>query len=248
MRVDSAVSYTLMVGHPRGVLAHIHVPKCAGPSIASVLDSSFGRRHWRFYNRDTDSLYEDAEIAEVLASQTVQAFSSHLVSRFPRKLSDLPIFSFSFLRDPIQQFISNITDTQGRYATLGAGLHAQPGTRVLSTRKCARWIFSGPRNKFRNFHENYVTQFFVTWANPNLLDMGYAVAAYRMIRLSTSMDLLGDFLLVGLVERMEESWSPLIRKAKEMGTQLAGRIPRENVSSDGREDLRGFIEMMGEHR
>src|SRR5262249_10189049 len=67
------------------VLAHIHIPKCAGTSFRILLERYFGPRHLRLYIDDTYFVYrEDALRNCLLRDPEPRAFSSHHVRTFPR--------------------------------------------------------------------------------------------------------------------------------------------------------------------
>ena len=49
---------------------------------------------------------------------SIKAFSSHFVRRFPPVLTERPVQYVTFLRNPIEQFISYITYTRKHYAAI----------------------------------------------------------------------------------------------------------------------------------
>lgn len=228
---------------PVPVLAHIHVPKTAGTSFRKALDTTFSPdAHLQLYfDNDTEFVYENEELGRFLRVPLVKAFSSHFVRRFPAELAQRPLHYVTFLRDPIQQFLSYLTYTRKHYGVIPDPVlleHLPPDMPNRSIRECARWILAGDPAVFRNFRENYVTNFFARYSARETTGLTYADARYRATRLDTAREVLSKFLLVGISERMDESWHLLRWKAREVGILLPElNIGHENTSSDLRGDL-----------
>ena len=226
------------------VLAHIHVPKTAGASFRRALDTAFSPdAHLHLYfDNNTEFVYENDELGRFLTVPSVQAFSSHFVRRFPLQLAQRSLYYVTFLRDPVQQFLSYLTYTKKYYEAIRDPVlkrHLPPDLPKLSLRECARWILtSGPDAALRNFNENYATNFFARYTVLETVGLTYADERYRAIRLEAACEVLSKFLFVGISERMDESWRLLRREAREVGIVLpALSITHENVSSEIRDDL-----------
>jgi hypothetical protein len=170
-----------------------------------------------------------------------QAFSSHFVRRFPPLLGSRPVHYVTFLRDPVQQFISYITYTRKLYAAISDPellSHLPPHMPDLSVRECARWILNAPARPFRNFSENYNTNFFARYELLDTIGLEYGTPQYREQRLAAARRVLARFLLVGISEHLDLSWSILQSRAAAVGIPLPdARMPVLNVTASRRESL-----------
>lgn len=224
------------------ILAHIHAPKTAGSSFRRVLDEYYRQGHIHLYfDNSTTFVYENRELAELVRDPSIKAFSSHFVRRFPPVLADRPVYYVTFLRNPIQQFISYITYTRKHYRGIPDRVlleHLPPQMPHLSIRECAQWILDGPDSSFRNFRENYATNFYARYPLFDAHGFDYAERRYRNERLKAAQNVLSNFLLVGIAEHLDESWRLLRHRAEQIGIQLPDvRIPTENVTADQRDSL-----------
>ena len=214
------------------VLAHIHVPKCAGTSFRVLLERYFGPRHLGLYVNDTYFVYGDEAIRScLLQGPEIQGFSSHHVRRFPHWLAGREMFYVTFLRDPIQQFVSYMTHIKKHYAEItSASLLAAvpPDAPQLTLREFARWLLTQDRDI--PFRENHNVNFFTRHSAPAALD-----------RLEAAKAALEGFFFVGVTERMEESVNKLRALARAAGLDFPPWSPPvENTSADYRDDL-GWI-------
>jgi len=214
------------------VLAHIHVPKCAGTSFRVLLETYFGPRHLGLYVNDTYFVYGDEALRSyLLQGPELQGFSSHHVRRFPHWLAGREMFYITFLRDPIQQFVSYMTHIKKHYAEItSASLLAAvpPDAPQLTLREFARWLLTQDRDI--PFRENHNVNFFACYSAPAAPD-----------RLEAAKAALEGFFFVGITERMEESVNKLRALARAAGLDFPpGSPPVENTSADYRDDL-GWI-------
>jgi len=214
------------------VLAHIHVPKCAGTSFRALLERYFGPKHLGLYVNDTYFAYgEEALRSYLLQDPEIQGFSSHHVRVFPRWLAGREVLYVTFLRDPVQQFVSYMTHIKKHYAgiTSESLLDAVPPDAPQRTlREFARWLLTQDRDI--PFRENHNVNFFARHSAPAAPD-----------RLEAAKAALGRFFFVGITERMEESINKLRALARAAGLDFPpGPIPVENTSADYRDDL-GWI-------
>ncbi|MDQ6676878.1 MAG: hypothetical protein M3Z09_06240 [Acidobacteriota bacterium] len=225
------------------VLAHIHVPKSSGSSLRKALDTTFSQAAhlWLYFDHDTDFVYHDDQIADLVTEPSVRAFSSHFVRRFPPELAQRRMHYVTFLREPVQQFISYITYTKKHYAAIKHPVllsQLPPDMPNLSIQECARWILAGDQTGFRNFRENYATNFFARYTVLESSGFSYSDARYRAIRLDAAREVLNKFLFTGISERMDESWRLLRSKAAAAGIWLPDMgITHENVSAEMRDGL-----------
>lgn len=214
---------------PPPILAHIHVPKCAGTSFRVLQEQYFGTKHLGLYVDDTYFVFSQETLrGYLLQDRSVRALSSHHVRRFPHWLAGREMFYVTFLRDPIQQFVSYMTHIKKHYATLTSRSLLEsvpPDAPHLPLREFARWLLTQDRDI--PFRENHNVNFFSRHTAPETAD-----------RLAAAKTALGDFFFVGLSERMEESIEKLRARAGEAGLEFPpGPIPFENSSSDYRDDL-----------
>ena len=211
------------------VLAHIHVPKCAGTSFRVLLETYFGPRHLGLYVNDTYFVYGDEALRSyLLQGPELQGFSSHHVRRFPHWLAGREMLYVTFLRDPIQQFVSYMTHVKKHYAEItSASLLAAvpPDAPQLTLREFARWLLTQDRDI--PFRENHNVNFFARHSAPAAPD-----------RLEAAKTALEGFFFVGITERMEESVNKLRALARAAGLDFPpGSPPVENTSADYRDDL-----------
>jgi hypothetical protein len=224
--------------HP--VLGHIHVPKTAGSSVRQVLDDRFKTAHLHLYQGHGTSFVYDNEVLSLLFANTShKAFSSHFVRRFPPLLAGRPAHYITFLRHPVQQFLSYIAYTRKYHSVISDSdllSHLPPHMPDLSIRECARWILNEPVEGFRNFKENYTTNFFARYELLDCKGLVYDSPSYRERRLAAAERVLENFLLVGISEHLDESWSILRQHAAAAGIQLPDvRIPVKNVTPRDRD-------------
>ncbi|HVO60892.1 MAG TPA: methyltransferase domain-containing protein [Terriglobales bacterium] len=224
------------------VILHIHVPKCGGTAFRNFLQNHYGAAHRALYVSDRFSVYPEEELAEYLADRNVRCISTHFVRTFPQRLAGRDLLYITFVRNPIDQFISYITYIKKNFQDLR---HDQPlmtclppDVPSLSIREIAHWILT--HHAEINFHENFTVNFFSWYPlrdGPNGLDQ----AQYRKQRLATAQKILEDFLFVGLVEDMNRSVSVLRRRVEAANLPFpSGEVPFENFSLDFRGDL-GWI-------
>jgi len=211
------------------VLAHIHVPKCAGTSYRILMERYFGPRHARLYVNDTYFVYDDATLRSYLMQYPeVRGFSSHHVRSFPHWLAGREMLYVTFLRDPIEQFVSYMTHVKKLYSAITAKSLLEavpPDAPRLSLREFARWLLT--RDRVVPFRENHNVNFFTRHSMPDAAD-----------RLEAAKAILGRFFFVGIAERMEESMCKLRTLAQAAGLDFPlDPPPFENTSSDYRDDL-----------
>jgi hypothetical protein len=214
------------------VLAHIHVPKCAGTSLRALLERYFGPRHVGLYVNDTYFAYGDEALRSyLLQDPEIRGFSSHHVRVFPRWLAGREMLYVTFLRDPIQQFVSYMTHIKKHYSEITSEslLKAVPPDAPQRTlREFARWLLTEDRDI--PFRENHNVNFFARHSAP---------AAPN--RLEAAKAALDGFFFVGITEQMEASMCKLRALTREAGLDFPpGPIPVENTSSEYRDDL-GWI-------
>jgi hypothetical protein len=211
------------------IIGHIHVPKCAGTSFRRLLEAHFGSRHLSLYVNDTYYVYSDEALADCFQQNSeVRAFSSHHVRQFPPQLGGRAVEYVTFLRNPIEQVISYITHVKKYYDSITSESLLQalpPDAPRLSSREFARWVLM--QNRDIPFRENYTVNFFTRQALDRPVD-----------RLTAAKAMLGNFLFIGIAERMDESMHRLQTLAQTMGLDFPmNSITIENSSNEYRDDL-----------
>ena len=211
------------------VLAHIHVPKCAGTSLRVLLTRHFGPRHLPLYVDDTYFVYgEEALRSYLLQDPEIWGFSSHHVRAFPRWLAGRKMLYVTFLRDPIEQFVSYMTHFKKYYPTITSQSLLEavpPDAPQLPLREFAKWLLTQDRDI--PFCENHNVNFFSRHNAPAAPD-----------RLQAAKAALEEFFFVGITERMEESMAKLRALAQAAGLEFPpGPLPVENTSAEYRDDL-----------
>ena len=211
------------------VLAHIHVPKCAGTSLRALQERYFGPRHLTLYVDDTYFVYGDEALRSyLLQGPEIQGFSSHHVRVFPRWLAGREMLYVTFLRDPIQQFVSYMTHIKKHYAGItSASLReaVPPDAPQLTLREFAWWLLTQDRDI--PFRENHNVNFFARHSAPAAPD-----------RLEAAKAALEAFFFVGITERIEESMAKLRALVQAAGLEFPpDPMPVENTSAEYRDDL-----------
>ncbi len=217
------------------LIAHIHVPKCGGTSFRHFLTDHYQTSHLALYVADTFYVYSEEELTAAVKDRSVTGFSSHFVRTFREKLAGRDLLYITFLRDPIDQFVSYITYVKKNFHTIQDGPLLScfpPDPPSLSVRDIAHWILTSDREI--NFRENYTVNFFARY--PLLAEAGDS--AYRKRRVSTAQEILGRFFFVGVSEQMPRSVAVLRGLLKRVGLHLpGGDIRLENTSYEFRDDL-----------
>jgi hypothetical protein len=211
------------------LLAHIHVPKCAGTAFRVLLERYFGARHMRLYVDDTYFVYSEEALRNCLLRDPPPcAFSSHHVRTFPRWLTGREMLYLTFLRDPVQQFVSYMTHIQKHYAGITSPTLLEavpPDAPRLTLREFARWLLTQDRDI--PFRENHNVNFFARHS-----------AAPGADRLEAAKVALSGFFFVGISDRMDESMGKLRALTQAAGLDFpVDPVPVVNTSSEFRDDL-----------
>jgi hypothetical protein len=156
------------------------------------------------------------------------AFSSHHVRTFPRWLTGREMLYLTFLRDPVQQFVSYMTHIQKHYAGITSPTLLEavpPDAPRLTLREFARWLLTQDRDI--PFRENHNVNFFARHS-----------AAPGADRLEAAKVALSGFFFVGISDRMDESMGKLRALTQAAGLDFpVDPVPVVNTSSEFRDDL-----------
>lgn len=222
------------------VIAHIHVPKCGGTGFRMFLIQHFGPAHLALYVPDTFYVYPEADLAAILSDRTIRGFSSHFVRTFPEKIAGRDVLYVTFLRNPVDQFVSYITYIKKNFSniqndsTLIASLPPDPTS--MSVRQIARWILTCDQEV--NFKENFTVNFFSRYSLPGETGPFRMNPYYLKYRLANAQRLLRRYFFVGVSDQMDRSIAVLRQLVKRSGLDFPkGDVPLENTSFDFRDDL-----------
>ena len=116
------------------VFFHIHIPKCAGTTFQGILKRNFNRPK-AYYRENPIVLYDYKSKAIEMAiqrNQFLEAFSSHNTSiDLPFYLDNPKVKAITFVRDPVERFISHYYYRQKRLKLKNAK-HFLPETAGMS--------------------------------------------------------------------------------------------------------------------
>ncbi len=222
------------------LIVHVHVPKTAGCSFRTLLQKRFGQNHANLYWDNKPFEYTESYLDEFVSSRpSLRSLSSHFVQTFPPRIAGREALYITFLRKPVEQFISYLTYTRKHFDKIPDKELLEsvpPDVPDLSLRDFASWILSHRRIPFRqNNQVNFFAQttFRRTWCE---CEDDYAL--YCGSRLLLAKVLLDRFFFVGIAERMDES----IERLEWLGDQFDIDVPEgpigvENVSNEYRDDL-----------
>lgn len=232
------------LGHPPvragpDVLVQIHIPKCAGTSVAHWLrDAAVTGVISGFRALYPDYVYADDELQAVgFDDARLTAASTHNIRRFVPTSGGRRLHYFTLLREPRAHFLSAV-----RHMLLDRQAFGVPES-YRTSREVVTWLMDMPPNANLPFRENTQTnhlalyvwcdatagrcrpECYGSWAPAD-------VAAYLRERLDIAKDTLRSFLAFGTVERLSETLELVRRRSAAFGLQLppVDRVPRVNVT------------------
>jgi hypothetical protein len=227
------------------VLVQVHIPKCAGTSIAGWLRraseqgalAGFGAFYTDFVFSD-DSLWQSG-----LNDPRLNAISAHNVRRFPAAVHGRRMHYFTILRRPLTHVVSVL-----RYVMQERRAYGVPPEVGDTSRAMAEWLLGRPVGAF--FRENIQTNHLALYpwcdatggrCDPQRYGLWSAAdqAAYERERLDVAKDVLRSFVAVGTVERLGATLELLRARCAPFGLDLlpAADVRRENVSRTPVDDL-----------
>jgi len=226
----------LIIENESPILIHIHIPKCGGSSFRSVLARQFGSHHLNLYVDDTHFVYPESYLADTVRNAQVSSISSHFIRSFPPQLGGRPVHYVTFLRHPLDQFLSYRNYICKVFHDLrdAALLEYLPArANELTSREFARWVLTeSPQNA--PFRENFTTNFLAREVFRRVSGDG---ADYRSSRLPLAKDALRKFLFVGLTEELATCFPRFVQAAAERGFPLRpDTVPVENVTHQFTDD------------
>ena len=93
----------------RRIFVHLHIPKCGGSTVADFLLRNFGPDLGNTNSILNDYQYDNAQVAKILDHfPNLRCLTGHKLSLdLPFARQDLDIQAFTWIRDPIDRFISH---------------------------------------------------------------------------------------------------------------------------------------------
>jgi hypothetical protein len=220
------------------VLVQVHIPKCAGTSVALWLRSAsqigdlsgFGA----FY---TDFVFDDDSLWQTgLSDPRLTAVSAHNIRRFPAEVHERRLHYFTILRHPLAQFFSMV-----RYLIQERAAFGVPPSVADRSREIAGWMLDRPAGTpfVENMQTNHLALY--PWCDSTAgrcVPAQYGAwseadqTAYKRERLEVAKGVLRSFIAVGCVERLTETLDVLRRRSAVYGLHLlpASDVPRANVT------------------
>jgi hypothetical protein len=210
-----------------GVLIQIHIPRCAGMSVANWLRvaarlgllKGFRAMYPEF------AFQQDAEfLAAGFADPRLTAVTTNNILRFPARICGRRAHYFTLLRDPVEHVVSIASHLQAQRVMFNLPANVGRETKDILT-----WLLARPLNA--PFRENTQTNHLAlaTWCEAT---SGRCDAAaygtwsdddqrrYQSERLEVAKTVLRSFLCVGVVERLHESLVLLRRRSAALGIDL----------------------------
>jgi hypothetical protein len=231
-----------------GVLIQIHIPRCAGTSIANWLRVAARLGLLKGFRAvyPEFTFQQDAEfLAAGFADLRLTAVTTRNIVRFPARICRRTAHYFTLLRDPFEHALSIASCMRVQRATFG--LPANVGN---DTKDILAWLLARPLNA--PFRENTQTNHLAlaTWCETT---SGRCEAAaygtwssddqrrYQSERLDVAKSVLRSFLCVGVVERLQESLVVLRRRSAALGIDLLSPGVIGHVNATRRPDDLSWI-------
>ena len=230
--------------HAPDVLVQVHIPKCAGTSVAAWLGRAYT---WGdvtgFLSYYAEHFADERVLSNSLRNPRLAAVSAHNIRRFPSTIYGRRIHYFTILREPLAHVLSLV-----RYIAQERQAFGVPASVGNTTREIAAWLLDGPRGvpSCENMQTNHLA--LAAWcdaAGGRRDPSRYAFwpqcdqLAYERERLDVARDVLQSFLAVGTVERLTETLACVRERSAAYGFRLlpVEHVPRINVTQVPAGDL-----------
>ena len=166
------------------------------------------------------------------------SLSSHFIRHFPADLAGRRLLYFSFVREPMDWYISYFSYIKKKYDSFPEVLRKKlpPNCSNLSIRESI--AFTLKKEGSQGTVGNWLTRFFCTTACEESGNRVPKDNDFEDKCLQFSKRALDSFAFVGLTERFNESFQALRTFIRSYGFDLCALdAPFENISSDFRGDL-----------
>jgi hypothetical protein len=223
------------------VLAHVHIPKCAGTSVRVWLYRAFPDAFGSWY---PNYVFDAATLeAAGLGDYRLRALSTHSIRRFEPVSCGRTMRYFTLLRNPVEHVISTV-----RYICQ-LQHEAHPSAPLPTVRDIVAVLLRTPG--IYPFWDNIQTNFLALYpwcegegarfsCDPLSLQTWSqeALDAYLSARLRIAKDVLRSFVTVGTVERIIESLELVRFRSAQLGFELMPphELTMENVTQVMNED------------
>ncbi len=93
----------------RRVFVHLHIPKCGGSSVKSILELNFGPSLYDTNGVLNDYQYSSEQVCKIIYHHpNLRCLTGHKLSiALPFGHEDLDIRAFAWIRDPVDRFVSH---------------------------------------------------------------------------------------------------------------------------------------------
>ena len=222
------------------LLIQVHIPKCAGTSIAVWMRAAAVRGAMPGFRAFYDGTLLNSEadfFAAGFSDPRLTAISSHHIRRFPAHICGRPAHYFAVLRRPLAHFLSVV-----RYMIQERPAFNVPDDVSDDSIDIARWLLNRPLGSI--FGENTQTNHLALYrwcdatggrCDPATMDAWSArdLNAYRRDRLGIAKEEMQKFIGIGTVDRLDEFLPLLVRRAATFGIQLPSpsEVQHNNVTS-----------------
>jgi hypothetical protein len=214
------------------LILHCHIPKTAGVTVSEGLRKSFDALHLHHNHPDPLYILTRATLEQLLEiSPALRSMSSHHLRSYPASLRGRPTFLMTFLRKPVDTFISQLK-------------YAQRNFSVFPPEVQRNWPKETPQLPLRELARQYLemvgvgqdfcpqTRFFcnpTAMAKFGLSDGNeYGTDSYEVAR-----SILEDFHFVGIVDEMKKSLELLTDALAQCGVAVYFNLDeRRNCSSE----------------
>lgn len=189
----------------RPFLAHHHGFKCAGSTVVHLLNRNWPRKVLHIEQRIVDKRIHCAQVAPFLAKDDYPALTSHLLT-MPPVGGEIAAVHFGLIRDPIQRLLS--------------AYHFVPKERQM-----------GSFVEFAAAHAHHACDFHARHlARQQVAEDGVYDRAADWRANASAVPIGAPGVLIGLVERFEDSMFLLERRLAAVGCKFDGSVgERQNV-------------------
>ncbi len=227
------------------VLVQVHIPKCAGTSVAAwLLQASETGTLSGFGSFYSDFVFDDDSLWQAgLHDLRLSAVSAHNIRRFAPEIHGRQMLYFTILRHPLAHFLSIV-----RYMLQEREAFEVPPDVPDTSRAVTAWLLERPPGSL--FRENTQTNHLALYpwcdatfgrCDPDHVERWAPAdrAAFERERLDLAKHVLRSFVTVGAVERLTDTLTVLRRRSALHGLDLlpVEDVPHDNVTRVPLDDI-----------